>query len=165
MKKIKHQVIDNFLNKEDFIALQSHMIGNDFPWFFEEAITFTDKKYSLEYYMTHLFYGSYKVNSPSFSLVIPIIKKLEMKAIIRIKGNLYHNMGKEIINEAHRDYDFKHKGAILYINNNNGFTILADGTKIKNTENRLLMFDPSELHSSTHCTDQKARFNININYF
>jgi hypothetical protein len=65
----------------------------------------------------------------------------------------------------HRDFSFKHKGAIYCVNTNNGGTKLEDGTIIGSVANRLLLFDPSTLHDSTNCTDKKARINININYF
>ena len=59
---------------------------------------------------------------------------------------------------------FPHKGAIFYINTNNGFTVLEDGTEIASVSNRLLLFNPSEPHHSTSCTDVKRRVNINFNY-
>ena len=36
--------------------------------------------------------------------------------------------------------------------------------KIENVENRLLLFDPQILHSSSTTSNAKGRFNININY-
>ena len=50
------------------------------------------------------------------------------------------------------------------MNTCNGFTILDDGTKIDSIENRALLFDPSKLHHSTTCTDEKVRINIILNY-
>ena len=44
-------------------------------------------------------------------------------------------------------------------------TLIFDGTKIDSIANRALLFDPSKLHSSTSCTDDKVRLNMNINYF
>ena len=64
----------------------------------------------------------------------------------------------------HVDYNFKHKGAIFYINTNNAPTILKNGIKIDAIANRLLKFDPSILHSSSHPTDMKKRITINFNY-
>lgn len=54
---------------------------------------------------------------------------------------------------------------IFYLNTNDGFTILNGETKINSVENRILLFDPSELHSSTTCTNDKCRVNVNFNYF
>ena len=97
--------------------------------------------------------------------VSPIFKKIEVKAVIRIKVNLYTNVNEFIENEYHIDYPYEHKGAILYLNTNNGYTILEDGTEIESIENRLLKFEPHKRHKSTHCTDVKRRMNINFNYF
>ena len=73
----------------------------------------------------------------------------------------------KIINIAadHFDLSFPHKGAIFYVNTNDGFTVLEDGTEIKSIENRVLLFDPSTKHHSTTCTDKKVRITINFNYF
>ena len=57
-----------------------------------------------------------------------------------------------------------HQGLIFHINNNNGYTILEDGTKIESIANRAVFLDTSKPHQSTTCTDQDIRLNININY-
>ena len=90
---------------------------------------------------------------------------LSKKDFITIKANLYHKTEKLIFHKPHLDYDFKHKGAILYLNTCNGYTVLNGGVKIKSVENTLLLFDSSKTHNSTNCTDKKIRVNININYF
>ena len=73
-------------------------------------------------------------------------------------------MGNYIEDPKHTDYPYSHKGALFYINTNNAPTILEDGTKIEAIENRLLKFDPSFAHNSTHPTDTKTRITINFNY-
>ena len=50
-------------------------------------------------------------------------------------------------------------------NDNDGFTVLEDGTEIESPANRVLFFDPLTLHASTSCTDQRCRWNIQVNYF
>jgi hypothetical protein len=52
----------------------------------------------------------------------------------------------------------------LSLNDCNGYTVIGD-KKIESKANRALFFDPSVEHNSTNCTDEKARFNINFNYF
>mgnify|MGYP003139971581 FL=1 len=37
--------------------------------------------------------------------------------------------------------------------------------KINSKENRVVIFNSSELHAGTNTTNQKARFVLNINYF
>ena len=84
---------------------------------------------------------------------------------MRAKANMYLKTNKVIKHGLHVDRPFKHKGCIFYINTHNGFTVLEDGTEIKSVANRALFFDSSKKHSSTSCTDQNIRVNININYF
>ena len=59
----------------------------------------------------------------------------------------------------------KHNGAVFSLNTCDGFTSLDDGTKIESIENRLLLFDSNKPHASSTCTNAKARFNMNFNYF
>ena len=82
-----------------------------------------------------------------------------------IRDSLYTRTEKKETHPSHIDFDFEHKGAIFYINTNNGLTILEDDTEIKSIANRLLLFDSTKPHRSTSCTDEKYRMNININYF
>jgi Rps23 Pro-64 3,4-dihydroxylase Tpa1-like proline 4-hydroxylase len=57
------------------------------------------------------------------------------------------------------------KTAVFYINSNNGSTIFKDGTEIESIANRLVVFKSNLDHSSVSCTDQKARYVINLNYY
>jgi hypothetical protein len=158
-----YKVIDNLLPKEKLKSIQDVMLSTEFPWFFSDRIS-GPKEVIENYYFVHIFYLK-TINSSFYNILDPIIEKLDANALVRIKGNLHPNVNKFIENNKHVDYDFQHKGAIFYVNTNNGFTILEDGTKIESIENRLLMFDPSKLHNSTNCTDKKCRVNINFNYF
>ena len=69
------------------------------------------------------------------------------------------------IHKPHFDYTYKHKGAIFYVNTNDGKTILDKNKQIDSVENRLLLFEPHFLHKSTSTTNAKVRININFNYF
>ena len=162
----KYKVIDNFLSKEEHQRIYNVMLSKDFPWFYMPDMSFEEieSKNSL-LYMIHLFYYKDKPNSNFFSTLTNLLNKLKIKSLIRVKGNFYPNQGIKDINEMHRDLPYKHKGAIYSVNTNNGGTVLEDGTIVKSIANRLLLFDASKKHDSTNCTDQKARVNININYF
>ena len=95
----------------------------------------------------------------------PLLRKVEPKALKRIKANLYPRTKELLYHGVHTDFDYDHKAMIYYLNTNNGYTILKDGVKIKSIQNRALFFNPQEEHQSTTCTDLKCRMNININYF
>lgn len=160
---IETRVIDNFLDKDVFDNIKQTIESNSFPWFFEKEVTYPGQ-ISDEYYLIHVLFSVYP-NSDYFNCILPVLEKLKVKALMRAKVNLYPNIGKFVENDPHFDYEFEHQAAILYLNTNDGFTILNDGTKIESVENRVLLFDGSTLHQSTHCTNQKARLNINFNYF
>lgn len=164
--KIKHNIVDNFLPKENFIRVKELLLSNDFPWFYYKNITFGNESKGPLFYMSHAFYNNNQPNSSSYNFLKEnLLKFMNIKSLIRVKANFYPNQSIKEINEMHKDYEFKHKGAIFSINTNNGGTLLKDGTKIDSIENRMLFFDPSIEHDSENCTDQKVRINININYF
>jgi hypothetical protein len=163
---IKYIVKDNFLNQTDFENLKNTVMGETFPWYFQE-----------HFFWCHMFFGERNIvherffhslssfNSPYAKLLDPLLKKLKIKALIRLKANLYPNQGKIIEHKNHTDFPFKHKGALFSLNTCDGFTVLRDGTKIQSVANRILLFDASQPHHSSTCTNTKVRCNINVNYF
>ena len=161
------KIIDNFLPKEEHEKIYNLMFNeSNFPWFYVPDISFKNKhSKSHLFYMVHLFYFNDKPNSDFFDRVSNLLKRIKIKALIRVKANFYPNQGIKKIDEMHTDASYKHKAAIYSVNTNNGGTVLEDGTIVKSIANRLLLFDASKKHDSTNCTDQKARVNININYF
>lgn len=161
----KYTVIDNFLNQADFEKLRDLMMSCSFSWYFQDEMTYVGKKsVNDEFYFTHIFYVDHQPNSAHYKELAPLVQKINPNALIRIKGNMYPNIGTFLENEKHTDYEFENKGAVFSINTCNGFTRLEDGTKIDSVANRLLIFDGTSLHNSTHCTDEQRRVNININY-
>jgi len=141
------EIIDNFLDEIKFKNIQQFMMGAKCPWFYNSQITGPkDAK--------HLYYSLWK----------PVIQKLECKALMRIKGNLYPRHHKVMSHNFHEDFPFKHKGCLFFINSNNGPTII-EKKSILPKENRAVLFDPSLPHRSSLCSDQNIRVTINFNYF
>jgi len=166
MNNVNYKIIDNFLPEKIFKELKDKIISFKIPWYFQSEINYVHTEKDLDCYFTHEIFNHQKPSSSLFTEIYEIIKqKLNINALIRIKINCYPKSHNLEIHKPHIDYDFNHKGAIYYINNNNGYTILENNIKIESIENRILFFDPHKLHSSTNCTNQKARFNINFNYF
>ena len=165
--KLKYKIIDNFLPKNNFNLLKETVLSADFNWFYNPEVNFPGKDSpNMLFYFTHIFYNYNKPLSSFFDLInINLISFLDVKSLLRIKGNLYPNQHIKKENGFHVDYNFPHKGAILYLNTNNGRTILDNDIRIDSIENRILFFDPSIPHDSENCDDQKVRVNININYF
>ena len=170
MDVMKHTVIDNFLDEEYFDKLKKLCTGtvtrenHILPWYFEPNISTPDVNEDNIFYMTHLLYNSNAPINSFYDYMIPILQKLEVICLIRVKANLYPHT--EILHEhpLHIDYKFSHSAAILSLNTCDGYTMLEDGTKIDSVANRILLFDASKKHCSTTTTNESARINININY-
>lgn len=160
---MNYKIVDNFLNDDSFKQITEKYLTSELPWFYEEVVNDSDN--SNAFYFVHQVYREHNINSSFHNPLVNLINKIQPKALLRIKANLYPNQGKFITHASHIDYDFEHKGAIFYLNTNNGYTILEDGTKIESVANRILFFDAFKPHQSTNCTDQKVRVNINFNYF
>lgn len=167
MNNKNYTVVDNFLPKENFLLLKEIIFGNEFPWYYTPDITFKNKiSNGPLFYMTHLFYENYKPNSCFYDLINKnLLNFLNIKSLIRVKANFYPNQNIDLLHEKHTDYEYSHKGALFSLNTNNGGTVMDDNNIIKSVENRIIFFDPSLLHDSKNCSDEKVRINININYF
>ena len=160
-----HQIVDNFLDEEDFKKLKELITAPNFPWYFEPVINERHLKKDKTSYFVHTVFNQ-TANSSYFNFLNELFfNKLKVKSFIRIKANLYPKTKKLENHKPHVDYDFIPTGAIFYINTNNGFTVLEKGEQIESVENRLLLFEANKPHNSTNCTDSKYRININFNYF
>ena len=157
------QVKDNFLNDQEFEEIKNNIMGNNFPWFFYDYIT-NDNDHIDNFYFIHNIFRQPSLVSGWFELFNNFLEKIEYKSLLRIKANLYLKTKNKVIHKPHKDYYYEHKGCILYINDNNGETFFGK-EKVKPKANRIVFFNPNEEHSSSTCTDQQRRVNINFNYF
>tara|TARA_R110000850_G_scaffold32876_1_gene90260 strand:- start:1038 stop:1511 length:474 start_codon:yes stop_codon:yes gene_type:complete len=156
------KIVDNFLTNDEFENIKNILMGDDFPWYFNDYIT--DEKDTNNFYFTHLFYNSMDIKSNFFYLFKNFLDKIECKSLLRIKGNLYVSEKEKRKNKDHTDFKYKHKGCLFYINDNNGETYFGD-KKVLPKANRAVFFDPSKKHSSSICNNEKRRITINFNYF
>ena len=160
---MKPFVIDNYLSENDFKFLKKAIVDDCvLPLFLQTSVGSVDIEDGI--FFTHLFFDNGQWNSPHRELLFPILNKLNPSEIIRIQLNLYPKTFFIKKHSWHVDRKFSHKGCILYLNTNNGRTIIRNSIKAKSVENRALFFDPSMEHRSTTCTDKEFRSNIIINY-
>jgi hypothetical protein len=179
--KIEHEVIDNFFKKEEFERMRDIVMSEDIAWYWNAEINSFHKDSAgwrgrtspdavtkdLTGYLTHQLFNM-QVNyiySEHYKHFRGFWEQLRMKALVRMKMNFYPRTGKVEIHEPHLDYPYDHKGCLFSFNTCDGFTQLEDGTRIESVANRALLFNPRTRHSSTSTTNDKGRFNININYF
>ena len=162
---MEHKIIDNFLSQKNFLEVKNFMLNPKFPWLLTPTVS--EKKENLpisaSYYFTHLFWSGFHAE-PEAQAFSPILNQIECRAIIRIKANLYPSTETLVHHMDHIDYDFPHRGAIFYLNTNDGLTVV-NNQEVESIENRLLFFDPTVPHHSTTCTNDKCRVNINFNFF
>tara|TARA_R100001129_G_C5152486_1_gene199299 strand:+ start:65 stop:544 length:480 start_codon:yes stop_codon:yes gene_type:complete len=152
----------NFLNQEDFINLKNEILVS--PFYFTNNVSSEGAKDG--YYFTHTIFDHSQILSESiFKLIIPILNKLEAKALYKTKINLYPQTHKILEHGQHTDTSFKCKAFILAFNTCDGYTRIGKNKIIPSIENQGIFFEGNVPHNSTTCTDQNIRLNININYF
>jgi len=163
-------VYDNFLNAEEYGIIKQYLgAGGGFPWLLGPRINCNDET-NEDMYFASTIYHSYEdgwskiMDRKPFQL---ITSKIHIESLFRIKANLYFPSKKEVVQHhaPHRDSDFKHQGALFFLTTCDAPTTMEDGTKIESIENRLLLFDPTSMHSSSSPTNAPYRVTINFNYF
>jgi|TARA_B110001454_G_scaffold178848_2_gene171816 hypothetical protein len=178
----KFTVHENFLDTEFFEETKNTIIDLNFPWRRRDSMTsgvlspdpvvkdlfssINDVNDSL--FFAYTFYNKMEVLSDLYKpYVIPILEKLEAVAPIQVRANMSISaLYKQC--HWHRDYGFKCKTAILYLNDCDGGTELNinnEITFIKADANKMLIFDTDILHRGITSKEQPVRYIINFNYF
>ena len=177
-------IIDGFLDKGVHSWICEGILENKyFPWYFQPATvpnpltapkltTYNNNKPNErkpQYSYNHLIY--LEEWSDWGHLVKPIIDKLDVNKVSRIKVNSVTKGPRHLLHGWHldqaREGETKEdlKIAIYYLNTTNGYTLLEDGTQVASVANRLVMFDNTILHTCVSQTDEDRRVVINMNYY
>ena len=156
------EIIDNFLDEEEFKSIQSFMMGGKFRWFYSEGRTYSNDG---EFLMLHMFYqpevGS---NSEHLSIWSNFMKQVGAKECTRIKANLTFKTPTIEPAPFHTDYEDM-KTATFYINTNNGYTEFESGVRVSSVANRVCIFDSNLRHrGTTHTEGDQQRIVVNFNY-
>ena len=165
MKKPIYKIYDDYLDRGPFHNIQSIFFGNSIEWIYNEhKVNYTDDDlYNFQF--VHKFWEQTKgVVSPHWSVLTPLVRKLDPALFIRVKANMVP-FQKDIVEYGkHVDTHYKATTAIFYLNTNNGYTCFTDGSKVESVANRLVTFPSHYLHAGTTCTDEKVRGVLNLNY-
>ena len=168
-----YRIIENFLPENEFDHLEKlHICNPDYPYYFTGTIAAKELDKDDIHTMVgqHIVYGNHKPLSKYYPEYGYLLDKIWNEAdpmarsLLRIRINFFTSSPVFHEHAMHHDYEFKHKGCILYLNTCDGYTKLEDGTKIDSIRNRLLIHDPQRPHCSTNTTNAKGRWNINVNY-
>ena len=178
-------IYDNVLGKKTFELVQKEIVYNKtFPWYI--ASTTFDSKPTYEIFdfsWAHIIFKDGEIVSPVYSLLYPVLLSMFDKInqpinnIIRLRLALQTPIGKQYINDPHIDFNTPHQTALLYLNSSDGNTIIYNeiysGTAINKftikeevspIENRLVIFNGLNYHSSQRPINCSHRIILNINY-
>jgi hypothetical protein len=136
----KIEIIDNFLNKDDFDELKVFLMSPRSQWRFVDFIAHKVERdqdnQNKDGYFVHSFtdrdpiliYREISEVSPDYQDVCKLMNciknKLNYRQILRIRSSLYPRRDKQKPDAFHVDYKFEHKVCIFYVNTNNGFTLI-----------------------------------------
>lgn len=166
---MKPVVRDNFLPYDAHLGIENTLCGYGFPWYFNNTVIYRDgvnSDVADHFQFTHIFYMSGRPSSDYFPLVEPLVERLNVRSLIRMKANLVTRTPEIIEHGMHTDIEYSDaKTAVYYVNSNDGYTRFKTGDTIQSVANRIVTFPSSLEHSGSSCTDQKTRVVININYF
>lgn len=173
------QIIDNLLPQEEFDAVRATFLGDSpsrkLKWIIseknsvetEDPINFQDTTDLYNYHFVHMFYYNKEhFVSDEFNSIVPIIQRMNVSALVKVKANLQPATPKTVLHPFHIDIQkFNGRTAIYYVNSNDGFTMTEYGHKIESVANRLVIFNSKMKHAGSTCTDKRFRCVINFNYY
>ncbi len=172
------EVVDNFLEENDFIKIQNKFLSETCKWEWSNVVENDNSFYNFQF--VHGVYlptvllkkGSdpedtfKKITMPEMAEIKPLLESLKTSAIIKIKVNLTTKTPTIIEHGFHVDHFFpRAKTAILYLNTCDGYTLFANGDKVESVKNRIVIFDSNIPHTGTTVTNKQRRVVLNINYY
>ena len=167
------KIYDNFLSDEEFKLLQTFMLGEDIPWYFnrfttlrpERSIDAAEVAFKEGCKFTHSFWRDMEgPTSPYYKKLLPLLEKCGAKHVVKIKANLLLKTPQIIDHCFHVDTKVNCTTIVYYLNTCNGYTHFEDGSRIDTIENRALIFNSQIPHggSTTSNSDNRVVLNINI---
>ena len=167
------KVIDDFLGYKEFQRLRSEIMSPVFDWNFvpmSDSMKEDPDKFSGQF--VHLAYSNCVPRTTFFNKLLPVLNRLDVTTLNRVKLNLQPRTEKIIKGLFHTDLggDMDEETmktwttSVYYINTNDGYTEFENGEKVKSAENRIVKFQSNLKHRGTTCTDEQTRVVINFNY-
>lgn len=167
MKNKNIIINDNFLSLEDHSNIVKLFSRPNFPWYYNSYVVNSGED---NFHFCHMIFQSQDMtvsNIFDYECIRSLMRKINAKALIKMKANLTTRTENIIETPFHIDFpeDYGSTTGIYYLNSNNGYTFFEDGTKVNSVANRFVYFPVKLKHAGTNCTDEKTRCVININYF
>ena len=183
----KVEIIDDWLDDYSFDQLKLSLLPDGantapLPWGFGGKVGGNTEDLK-NYQFTYLFYRGYPnfYTDNNYYLVDPIVEKIpDVYQLVRVKANLQPYSEEKYVSAWHWDSSVGQERdeknlvtkegtpiknahvAIFYLNTNNGYTELDDGTKVDSVANRLLIFPNEMKHRGVSANDTMFKSVVNI---
>jgi hypothetical protein len=140
-----YKVIDNYLPKSYHKEIKNLLAGSDFPWFYNQDISYPDDTGTTrlnEYGFNHHFYTYAEDGSGGqrdgfeATFIKPFLLMLKdtvgCDMILRCRGDMVTwSSDEEFIHPAHIDFNFPNTSTIFYVNDTDGDTLLYGKNSFK----------------------------------
>ena len=125
---MKYNITDNYLEEKYIAHLENRILrgGPEFTWLFQEQVAHGDDKVDGAFYFVHEVYNHYFHYSDMHHELEYLYNMLDVRGLIRCRIIMYVNQGRQIIHAPHVDFGYQHKAALLYMNDCNGYTLMAN---------------------------------------
>ena len=161
-----YKIIDNFLRPDIFQGVKYSLLSGRNPWGLKNGLSKKGDDGAISFGL-NLYENNQVLGHFYYSIVEPLVQRIEAKNIYRAIVNLVPLPRKPIMAGIHTDHEFPHNVLLFYVNTNNGYTVLdpeGENIKIECIENRALIFKAHYQHETITQTNNNLRINININY-
>ena len=160
------EIIDDFVEPEEYLAIRDVLMSKDFPWYTSIVVDSSANELQ-NIQLVHEFYKYMKPISRAFDTFGAVLEKIDPVAILRIKANLVIGTEKLYEHGMHtdvREYVPGMRTGVYYLNTCDGYTGFEDGTKVQSVANRFVSFPANMLHTGTTTTNDKCRVVVNFNW-
>ena len=161
-EKLKHTLINNYIDPLAFRSIKDTLTGNTFYWFYNDFVNYgpcEGYKFTNEIVKNSNLTNTVFINY--LTMVKPVLDKINHTKIHSLRFNLFTKTlePKKYLINHHKN----NKVAILFVNNTNG-GIEIDNAFIKSTENQLVSFNSDTEYNIVTSTDNKIFTYLLINY-
>lgn len=165
------KVIEGFLPAEKLIALREGLLSPEFPWrcvpILSRGASWNMAASENRQWVHGFVHWQPRepYRSPALPMLEAVFDRLGPVRLLRVKANLTRPLARHLEYGLH--VDVRRTDAttgILYLNDNNGYTLFEDGTRVQSVANRLVVFDAKLQHSGASCTDAPYRLVLNLNW-
>ena len=174
---IDFKIIENFLDRDQFLNLQKIFLSNNFPWFYHDNISGANESALGDFGFGHsILYGETK--SSAYNIVEPILNTVctasETNQMLKVRADMTVFSVYGHRHQPHLDLHAPHTVSILYLTNSDAETVIFKNIDIeKNSfeeykriapqENKLVVFNGSYYHTGHSPASTNRRILLNFN--